>query len=113
MPTILAVGIGGAAGSVARYALSGFPAGTLIVNIVGAFIFAFLAGYLIAREVSPVIRLGITTGFLGGFTTHSAFMVETLSLGTGPGIGYLAATLAGGMLAVTVGTRLGRRLWSL
>lgn len=90
MNHILLVAIGGALGSVARY-LTGqvtlrwfgpnFPWGTLAVNIVGGLAIGILAE-LIARRFdgSPELRLFIVTGFLGGFTTFSAFSLEVSAM---------------------------------
>jgi CrcB protein len=80
--------LGGAFGSGARYLLSGwvmeqlgpaFPFGTLAVNVVGS----FLIGALMflgtdAGMLSPTLRLALTTGVMGGFTTYSAFSYETM-----------------------------------
>jgi CrcB protein len=91
MQQILIVGLGGCLGSIARYKLSGlvlhhtvdwrFPLPTFLVNIAGCFIAGALAG-LIERHgwFSPDARLFLFTGFLGGFTTFSAFGVETVFL---------------------------------
>lgn len=82
----LAVGIGGAFGAVLRYLISnwgmdwyGFPYVTLSINFVGSFSLA----YILTRQTfirRPHLKLGITTGFLGGFTTFSTFSLETLML---------------------------------
>lgn len=90
MTHILIVAIGGAVGSVARYLATlaaaqalgtHFPWGTLAVNIVGS----FLMGLVIALgahklQLSNELRLGLTTGFLGGFTTFSAFSLDFATL---------------------------------
>ncbi|MDB5550183.1 MAG: CrcB-like protein [Rhizobium sp.] len=90
MNHILLVALGGAIGSVARY-LTGqatlrwfgpaFPWGTLAVNIVGSLAIGIFAE-LIARRFdnSPELRLLIITGFLGGFTTFSAFSLEVTAM---------------------------------
>lgn len=91
LPPWLLVVIGGAIGSLARYGLSSFvvrqvnpvnfPWGTFTVNIVGcacAGLFLFAAERL--PSVSMEARLFIVTGLLGGFTTFSAFGIETLGL---------------------------------
>lgn len=85
-----AVAFGGALGSVARYALSaslrtlqpGFPWGTLIVNVTGGLAMGAITAYAITRPgaLSDTLRIGLTTGILGGFTTFSAFSIETLLL---------------------------------
>ena len=88
--TLAAIGIGGALGAISRYGVSlaamhlighGFPWGTLIVNIAGS----FLMGVLIAVfahiwHPSETWRLFLVTGFLGGFTTFSAFSLDVVSL---------------------------------
>jgi len=90
MKVMLLVGIGGAIGAVARYRLgewiggqtdSRFPFGTFVVNVVGCLIAGLLAG-LAARTgaLSDDARLFLFTGLLGGFTTFSAFGLETVSL---------------------------------
>lgn len=87
---IACVGIGGAAGSVARYLMNRgaiemfgtrFPAGTLAVNIIGCLIAGCLLFSITERESpSPAARLLLMTGFLGGLTTFSAFGYETVLL---------------------------------
>ena len=91
MNQILLVAIGGAIGSVARFKLSGwvlhatpnwrFPVGTLAVNLAGCLIAGLLAGMAVKQDVfTPETRLLLFTGLLGGFTTFSAFGLETLLL---------------------------------
>lgn len=58
-----------------------FPLGTLTVNIVGSFVMGVLAGYFAFRgELSQEVRLFLTTGVLGGFTTFSTFSLDAISL---------------------------------
>lgn len=85
----LAVAAGGAVGSLLRYwsALGlhallgrGFPYGTLAVNIVGSFVIGVLYVVLTERTNSPELRALLMTGVLGGFTTFSAFSLETVLL---------------------------------
>ncbi len=82
----LAVCLGGALGCGARYLVSlgaaalfhtGFPIATFAVNLVGSFLLAFFSGLGIS---SPTLRLMLTTGAMGGFTTYSTFNLETLKL---------------------------------
>ncbi|MEP6608002.1 MAG: fluoride efflux transporter CrcB [Burkholderiaceae bacterium] len=91
MKAILLVALGGALGSVARYKLSGvilhhtlnwkFPAGTFAVNVIGCLIAGVMAGLAEKHDlISPDARLLIFTGLLGGFTTFSAFGLETMFL---------------------------------
>jgi fluoride exporter len=85
------IGVGGFAGSVVRYLLSGyvqellrnatFPYGTLVVNLAGCFIIGLLAQLADARGVfTAESRALVFVGFLGGFTTFSTFSNETMNL---------------------------------
>jgi fluoride exporter len=59
----------------------GFPYGTLIVNVLGSFLMGVLAGYFLLRTGAPQsVRLFLTTGILGGFTTFSAFSLDAALL---------------------------------
>lgn len=87
---------GGAAGSVLRYLVTGlaqrlsvaggiapvaFPAGTLVVNVTGSFLIGLLMGLAESRALlGAEARLLLVTGLLGGYTTFSAFSLETLVL---------------------------------
>ena len=117
MSQIWAIAIGGALGSVARfgvstgiYALLGrsFPYGTFIVNVVGSFAMGLLAGFFVYRAGVPQhVRLFLTTGILGGFTTFSTFsldaalMIERHQLGLAAG--YLIGSVAAGLAALFFG----------
>lgn len=83
---LLAVALGGAAGSVARYVLgaavqaragAGFPYGTLVVNITGSFLLGGLSTWLVARAAAPEVRLLLMIGLCGGYTTFSSFAYES------------------------------------
>ncbi len=90
MNQVLAIAIGGALGSVARYGLSngvyalfgrGFPYGTLAVNVLGCLAMGFLFMLFLERFSSNgVLRAGVLIGVLGGFTTFSSFSIETFNL---------------------------------
>lgn len=90
MGQVLAIGIGGAIGSVLRFWLStwvhslagrGFPYGTLAVNVLGCLAMGFLFVLLVERvSDNPLLRAGLLIGVLGGFTTFSSFSIETLNL---------------------------------
>lgn len=92
MDKFIAVAVGGAAGSVARYWLSsrthdwlgrGFPYGTLLVNILGAAAIGVAYVWLVERaRLGPLWPAALMTGVLGGFTTFSTFSLETVELFT-------------------------------
>lgn len=87
---ILYVAIGAALGGVARYLIGpliqqriagDFPAGTLIINITGSFLLGFIVRYALqVGTLSPELRLFLTTGFCGGYTTFSTFSYEAATL---------------------------------
>ena len=85
----LYIALGGAAGSLLRYSLggtvqrmsaSGFPIGTLFVNVSGCFIIGVLVRQFMNIQMSPELRALLIVGFCGGFTTFSTFSAETLGL---------------------------------
>jgi CrcB protein len=117
--------LAGALGSGARYLVSGwmadwlgpkFPWGTLAVNLIGSFLIAAIMDAALRTDlVSPTMRLVLTTGFLGGFTTYSAFSYETTRL-LQDGAWWLAflnvaATVAGCLAACFLGFALSK--WAL
>jgi CrcB protein len=117
----LAVAFGGAFGSVLRYAVAlgaralwpAFPWGTLIVNVVGGVAIGGVAAYAAARPGFPeALRLGLITGVIGGFTTFSAFSLDTLLLwneGRGTAaFANIAANLLLSLAACALGLWLGR-----
>jgi len=86
----LAIAIGGTLGCWLRYGQTlfvqsiwgrEFPSATMSINVIGSFLMGFLFVATTERiEVSNAVRLGILTGFLGGYTTFSTFSMETLLL---------------------------------
>ena len=85
-----AIAVGGAAGAILRYCVSGgvymwlgraFPWGTLVVNVIGSLLIGILGVLLVERmAVSDELRFGVLVGLLGSFTTFSTFSIETLNL---------------------------------
>ena len=103
---LLAVAIGGASGAVMRWLMASgiqrmaggaFPWGTFAVNAIGSFLLGFLFVWLIERSsVSELVRLALTVGFLGAFTTFSTYSLESIRL------------LQEGALALALGNVLGQ-----
>jgi CrcB protein len=119
----LLVASGGALGAATRYVVgfgaaallgTAFPWGTLAVNLSGSLAAGVLLGFGDGRGLDPSVRLLAVTGFLGGYTTFSAFSVETLRLLEQQGIalaaGNVIASVALGLLAASVGLAIGRAL---
>jgi CrcB protein len=114
----LGAGIGGAlrhgvnvgAGRLLGY---GFPFGTLIVNIVGSFVMGAFAGYFAFRPgIGQNLRLFLTTGLLGGFTTFSAFSLDAALLierhTHAHAAGYIVGSVAASVSALFLGLALFR-----
>ncbi len=118
MSRFLWICLGGAAGTGARYLLGGwllaalgasFPYGTLAVNLIGSFLIGVIMQVsFTTRLIAPALRLALTTGFMGGFTTYSTFNYETVRYFREGGLymGFLnltvmiTACLVGGFLGV-------------
>jgi len=120
----VAVAAGGAIGSLARFWLTGvmtgltgprFPWGTLLINALGSFVIGLVAGITLipARvAVHPELRIFLMTGICGGFTTFSAFSLQTLELMQGgevvAAMGYAAGSVVLCVIATYGGWMLGR-----
>ncbi len=118
---VLMVAMGGLFGAVLRYLAAtwvqgslgsnGFPYGTLAVNIVGCLVIGVIAGYAeVRRPLSAEAQAFLVVGVLGGFTTFSAFGIDTINLLRGgdylAGAANVALQVTFGLLAVVVGLRL-------
>jgi CrcB protein len=116
----LIVGLGGAVGSMLRYAVqkifqvqstAAFPTGTLLVNITGCFLIGVLWS-IVSRSLTwdDEMKLLLMTGFCGGFTTFSAFTLEGIGLlkenRTVLFVIYVTASMVGGLLATFIGIRI-------
>lgn len=126
MLKIILVGVGGFAGSVLRYLVSGyvqhaaknvgFPYGTLAVNLAGCLFIGFLSQLAESRSLfTAESRLLIFTGFLGGFTTFSTFGNETMNLlrdgENVPALFNLGAHAVFGLASVWLGRILAHAIW--
>ena len=113
---LIYVALGGALGAVTRYCLTrlscrylgtNFPYATLIVNSLGALLMGFLFGLfmLSVNKFSESLRLVLIVGFLGGFTTFSAFTLETYRLfaNHNPGLALLNIVLNNGFCLLALG----------
>lgn len=110
----LGAGIGGAlrhgANLLGTRWFASFPAATMAVNVLGSFAMGLLAGGFLARPgVSQDVRLFLTTGLLGGFTTFSAFSLDAALLIERQAYALAAAYVAGSVVAAIAALFLG--LW--
>jgi len=122
--TWIAVALGGALGSLARYlladvvtALTGprFPWGTLLINVVGSFVIGLIAAATVPPAhiaMDPDVRIFLMVGLCGGFTTFSAFSLQTLELTQAgqlwPAAGYVVGSVVLCLVAVWLGWLAGR-----
>ncbi len=120
----VAVALGGAIGSVARFWMTGamtaltgprFPWGTLLINVAGSFVIGLVAGITLTSHrigMHPDIRIFLMTGVCGGFTTFSAFSLQTLELlqsgDVVPAFGYALGSVVMCVGATYCGWLLGR-----
>jgi CrcB protein len=124
VPIALGIAVFGALGALARYGVDsmsgqrlgvGFPWGTFTVNVVGSLAIGLVFALVLGRpDVPEWLRLSITTGFLGGFTTFSAFSLQTHRLLAEGAYGlagaYVVGSVAAGLAAVAVGILVGRAI---
>ena len=121
--TLVYVALGGAFGAAARFGVSGwvqslagsgFPAGTMAVNVMGSFLLGASLRYLEAVPVTPEFRALVTIGVLGGFTTFSTFSYEAVALlqdgEWGRAGSYMLGSLVLSLAAVILGFATGSAL---
>ncbi len=127
MSGLLYVALGGALGASGRYLLggflsqtigTGFPWGTLAANVLGGFLMGILVAWLAFRvSEGENIRLFLGVGLLGGFTTFSAFSLETIRMMEHKtytlAASYVSASVVFSLLAVFLGLALGRKILAL
>ncbi len=118
----LLVAAGGAAGSVARYSLAmavarlagtGFPWGTVLINILGSFIIGWFGELTAAygrQPASEATRALVMAGLCGGFTTFSAFSLQSIELLRAGQTGRALANVAASVVLCLAATALGMRL---
>lgn len=122
MKTLLYVTIGGAAGTITRYLVGQWgnglratlPWGTLLANIAGSFLLGWVtAHFLHTGQDRPDVRLAITAGYCGAFTTMSTFSFETMQLLSGGdyarALVYVIGSVGGSLASVSAGFALGLR----
>ncbi|WP_342077144.1 fluoride efflux transporter CrcB [Yoonia sp. SS1-5] len=109
MTPVISVALGGALGAVGRYLVGvavAFPFGTLAVNVIGSFAIGLLWVLLAARGLQHWVPF-LMTGLLGGFTTFSAFSLDTLRLVEAGRVtaagGYVLASVMLSLLACALG----------
>jgi len=125
MRTAVAIALAGALGALARWGVGtwfgqrfpSFPWGTLVINVSGSFLLGVLFAALIERAAgSPTMRIALTTGLMGAYTTFSTFSLETFRLiedgATGAALANIGLSLALGLVAVWLGVSLGRAVWA-
>jgi len=125
MNGILYVAIGGALGASGRHLVgqwagrslgAGFPYGTFIVNVVGSLLMGLLIGWLMAKQGSDNLKLLLATGFLGGFTTFSAFSLDAISLlerkAYTPFMIYVGGSVIVAIAALWIGLIIARKIWT-
>jgi CrcB protein len=114
---VLYIALFGALGCLARYFVAGWvhdlfgatlPYGTLAVNVIGAFLIGLVMEFsLRSAAVSPDVRIGLSIGFLGGFTTFSSFSYETFRLLEGAQLPQALANVLLSVIACLAFTFLG------
>lgn len=95
--------------------IGGFPIGTLLINFVGCFLFAFLIKhYFVVKNVHERIILAAGTGFIGTFTTFSSALIDTIELMNAGHYGlmilYILLEVVGGFLMIVIGIAFGRKV---
>ena len=124
MSAWIGVAVGGAIGSLARFWLAAamadltgprFPWGTLLINVLGSLLIRAIAGLTLTPDriaMHPSFRIFLMTGVCGGFTTFSAFSLQTLELmqdgDLGPAFGYAGGSVVLCVIATYCGWLLGR-----
>ncbi|NOX59900.1 MAG: fluoride efflux transporter CrcB [Planctomycetes bacterium] len=114
------IGLGGAIGSMLRFAAAGgaqrligaerMPVGTMFVNVVGCVAIGFLSVRMEGWTIGPHLRLALTVGVLGGFTTFSSFSLNTIQLLFERHFFLAAMNIVGSVVLCLAGCWLGFRI---
>jgi CrcB protein len=120
---ILLIGFAGAFGALGRYGVtawtvrrfgSGFPYGTLCVNVAGSLLLGVVLGLSLSGRLPREARLAVGVGFLGAFTTFSTFSCDTIGMlergANGSALINVAANLVVGLVAASIGFATARML---
>ena len=126
MNGLLYVALGGALGASGRHLLGGlalrmfgpgYPYGTLVANLLGGLLMGLLVGWLMVKGGSETLRLFLAVGVLGGFTTFSAFSLDTMRMietrAYGAALGYISASVVFSILALFIGLIIARKVFVL
>ncbi|CAG0969751.1 Putative fluoride ion transporter CrcB [Methylophilaceae bacterium] len=114
--SFVAVGVGAAIGAWVRWGLGLLlnavfpllPLGTLLANLAGGYLIGIVMGLLaVGSNLSPEVRLLVTTGFLGSLTTFSTFSAESVGLFSRAEYGWAALHLSSHVIGSLVATGLG------
>jgi len=125
MNGIFLIAAGGALGAVFRHLVgettrkaygSAFPYGTMTVNILGSLLMGLLIGWLLAKQGSDHLKLFLATGFLGGFTTFSAFSLDAINLLESKSYSafglYIFGSVIFAIMALWIGLMIARKIFA-
>lgn len=117
------IAVGGVLGTLARYEIqqllplrspASFPTGTLLVNLTGSLVLGLVMGVAAGTGLDPRLRVALSVGFCGAFTTMSTFGLETTTLLGAGQLGragvYVAMTVVGSIAAAALGVVVAQRL---
>lgn len=123
MNSLIYIALGGGLGAVCRHLVGqasyrsfgdSFPYGTMAVNIIGSLFMGLLIGWLLSRDGGDNLKLFLATGFLGGFTTFSAFSLDAINLlerkAYTPFMLYVGGSVIIAVMALWIGLMIARKV---